>query len=241
MSDSRSVMEQYNELLRIYGQFTQHNLNMDEAIVVSSIIDKLPPSWKDFKHMLKHKKEELDLTQLGTHLCIEENLRVQEDVKPKDSSSVHMMEIGESSSQKKGKKRSREKGNNLSKADKNKKAKPPCWKCGKPGHFKRDCPMKKSKNNGNHHVGQGSNDHGPQCRIPTFDLDFDPNSSVNYVSLINEAYFVQDDDVAWWVDSGANIHVSKDHNGSKLTNLWNTILFSTWAMSQLLQSNDMAP
>ncbi|CAL1382391.1 unnamed protein product [Linum trigynum] len=116
MSDSHPVMEKYNELLRIYGQFTQHNLNMDEVITVSSIIEKLPSSWKNFKHMLKHKKEELDLTQL----------RVKKGVKPKESASVRMMEIGESSSQKKGKKRSRDKGYNSSKVDKNKKAKPTC-------------------------------------------------------------------------------------------------------------------
>ncbi|GJY69643.1 hypothetical protein Tco_0472625, partial [Tanacetum coccineum] len=54
MVDSRPVMEQYNELLRILGQYTQHGLKMDESIYVSSIIDKLPPSWKDFKHTLKH-------------------------------------------------------------------------------------------------------------------------------------------------------------------------------------------
>ncbi|CAN1136806.1 hypothetical protein LINPERHAP2_LOCUS9683 [Linum perenne] len=41
MSDSRSVMEQCNELLHMLGQFAQHNLHMDEAISVSSIIDKL--------------------------------------------------------------------------------------------------------------------------------------------------------------------------------------------------------
>ncbi|GKC68635.1 zinc finger, CCHC-type containing protein, partial [Tanacetum coccineum] len=35
MVDSRSVMEQYHELLRILGQFTQHGLNMDETISVS--------------------------------------------------------------------------------------------------------------------------------------------------------------------------------------------------------------
>ncbi|WZZ58713.1 hypothetical protein YC2023_058820 [Brassica napus] len=39
------VMEQYNELLCILGQFAQHNMKMDESISVSSIIDKLPPSW----------------------------------------------------------------------------------------------------------------------------------------------------------------------------------------------------
>ncbi|GKB77864.1 zinc finger, CCHC-type containing protein, partial [Tanacetum coccineum] len=32
MTDSRPVMEQYNELLGILGRFTQHKINMDEAI-----------------------------------------------------------------------------------------------------------------------------------------------------------------------------------------------------------------
>ncbi|GKA88077.1 hypothetical protein Tco_0809841 [Tanacetum coccineum] len=71
MVDSRPVMEQYNELLRILGQYTQHGLKMDESISVSSIIDKLPHSWKDFKHTLKHGKDDLSLVQLGSHLRIE--------------------------------------------------------------------------------------------------------------------------------------------------------------------------
>ncbi|XP_057415332.1 uncharacterized protein LOC130710180 [Lotus japonicus] len=75
MVESRSVMEQFNELLQILGQFTQHGLMMDETISVSSIIDKLPPSWKDFKHNLKHGKDDLSLIQLGSHLRIEESLR----------------------------------------------------------------------------------------------------------------------------------------------------------------------
>ncbi|GKB31351.1 hypothetical protein Tco_0870752 [Tanacetum coccineum] len=54
--------------------FTQHKMNMDESIQVSCIIDKLPPSWKDFKHTLKHLKEELTLVELGSHLRIEESL-----------------------------------------------------------------------------------------------------------------------------------------------------------------------
>nr|GEY22687.1 zinc finger, CCHC-type [Tanacetum cinerariifolium] len=35
MADSRPVIEQYNELLRILGQYTQHGLKMDESIYVS--------------------------------------------------------------------------------------------------------------------------------------------------------------------------------------------------------------
>ncbi|XP_074297593.1 uncharacterized protein LOC141628334 [Silene latifolia] len=81
MTDSRPVIEQYNELLRILGQFAQHKMEIDESISVSSINDKLPPSWKDFKHMLKHKKEELSIVQLGGHLRIEESLKAQEGTK----------------------------------------------------------------------------------------------------------------------------------------------------------------
>ncbi|GKE01014.1 hypothetical protein Tco_1388997, partial [Tanacetum coccineum] len=66
-------------------KFTQNKMNMDEAIQVSCIIDKLSPSWKDFKHTLKHKKEELTLVELGSHLRIEESLKVQDNEKPKGS------------------------------------------------------------------------------------------------------------------------------------------------------------
>ncbi|GKB04664.1 hypothetical protein Tco_0832859, partial [Tanacetum coccineum] len=96
MTDSRPVMEQYNELLGILGRFTQHEMNMDKAIQVSCIIDKLPPSWKDFKHALKHLKEELTLVELGSYLCIEESLRMQDSDKPKGNNvtgpSVVMVE-----------------------------------------------------------------------------------------------------------------------------------------------------
>nr|GEY22619.1 zinc finger, CCHC-type [Tanacetum cinerariifolium] len=66
MTDSRPVLEQYNEIL-------------------------------DFKHTLKHLKEELTLVELGSHLRIEESLRVQDSDKPKGNnvfgpSFVNMVE-----------------------------------------------------------------------------------------------------------------------------------------------------
>ncbi|GKC81227.1 zinc finger, CCHC-type containing protein [Tanacetum coccineum] len=88
ITDSRPVLEQYNELIGILGRFTQHNMNMDESIKVLCIIDKLPPSWKDFKHTLKHLKEELTLIELGSHLRIEESLRAQDNDKPKGNNVV---------------------------------------------------------------------------------------------------------------------------------------------------------
>ncbi|GKA76637.1 zinc finger, CCHC-type containing protein [Tanacetum coccineum] len=88
MVDSRPVMEQYNELLRILGQYTQHGLKMDESIFVSSITDKLPPSQKDFKHTLKHGKDDLSLVQLVSHLRIKESLRAKESDKGKGKEVV---------------------------------------------------------------------------------------------------------------------------------------------------------
>ncbi|GJV97172.1 zinc finger, CCHC-type containing protein, partial [Tanacetum coccineum] len=102
MTDSRPVLEQYNEILGILGRFTQHKMNMDEFIQVSCIIDKLLPLWKYFKHTLKHLKDELTLVELGSHLRIEESLKAQDNDKPKGNnvvgpSVVNMVEHNNSS------------------------------------------------------------------------------------------------------------------------------------------------
>ncbi|GJW60232.1 hypothetical protein Tco_0109567 [Tanacetum coccineum] len=125
MTDSRPVLEQYNELLGILRRFTQHKINMDKSIQVSCIIDKLSLSWKDFKHILKHLNEKLTLVELGSHLGIEESLRVQDSGKPKSNNVV-----------------------------------------------------------------------GPSVVIT--------------VEHNNSSSLLCDDDVAWWVDSGATVHVCKD-------------------------------
>ncbi|XP_024962651.1 uncharacterized protein LOC112502870 [Cynara cardunculus var. scolymus] len=93
MVDLRPVMEQCNEPLHILGQFTLHKINMDGSIAVSSVIDKLPPSWKDFKHTLKHQKEEITLVQLGSQLYIEESLRVHESDKNKGKFEVGQLDV----------------------------------------------------------------------------------------------------------------------------------------------------
>ncbi|GKB70797.1 zinc finger, CCHC-type containing protein, partial [Tanacetum coccineum] len=209
MVDSRPVMEQYDELLRILGQYTQHGLKMDESIFVSSIIDKLPPSWKNFKHTLKHGKDDLSLVQLGSHLRIEESLREQDSEKGKGKKvggpSVNMTEEGKHNKQNKGTKRSNE---NNSGSSSNKKPKLECWKCGKTGHFKRDCRSGNKKNANAGGLGKGSKDHSQdQCQnlMPIW------NSFVKYyVSLISEAFYVQVDAIAWWIDFGATTHVCKD-------------------------------
>ncbi|GJR95241.1 zinc finger, CCHC-type containing protein [Tanacetum coccineum] len=211
MTDSRPVLEQYNELLSILERFTQHKMNMDEAIQVSCIIDKLSPSWKDFKHTLKHLKEELTLVELGSHLRIEESLRVQDSDKPKGNNVagplvVNMVDHNNSSryNENKGK----HKHHDNTRADPNKKAKPTCWKCGKTSHIKRDCKGVNVGDKANGSGTKGSMD-GSSNSLKGQNI-FNKSLQVYYVTYVSEAYFVQDDDVAWWVDSGATVHVCKD-------------------------------
>ncbi|GKE94305.1 zinc finger, CCHC-type containing protein, partial [Tanacetum coccineum] len=172
MTDSRPVIEQYNELL-------------------------------DFKHTLKHLKEELTLVELGSHLHIEESLRMQDSDKPKVNnvagpSVVNMVELNNSSwyNDNKGKR----KHHDNTKADPNKKSKVTCWKCGKPGHLKKDCKEVNVGNKANGSGTKGSVD-GSSNSLKGQNM-FNKSFQVYYVTYVFEAYYVQDDDVAWWVASG---------------------------------------
>ncbi|GKC20675.1 zinc finger, CCHC-type containing protein [Tanacetum coccineum] len=124
MTDSRPIMEQYNELLGILY----------------------------FKHTLKHKKKELTLVEWGSHMRIEDSLKVQDSDKPKGynvdgPSVVNMVEHNKSirCNENKGKRKNQD-----TKTDPTKKSKLTCWKCEKPGHLKKDCKSRKvgSKSNG---------------------------------------------------------------------------------------------
>ena len=92
MIDDKSVVEQFNELEKLFNTFKQYNMNLDETIVVSAIIEKLPSSWKDMKRSLKHKKEETPLENLSTTLRLEENYRSHEENKGREGSKILMVE-----------------------------------------------------------------------------------------------------------------------------------------------------
>nr|GEX04837.1 zinc finger, CCHC-type [Tanacetum cinerariifolium] len=210
MTDSRPVLEQYNELLIILQRFRQHKMNMDESIQVSCIIDKLPSSWKDFKHTLKHLKEELTLIELSSHLRIKESLKVQDSDKSKGNnvtgpSVVNMVKHNNSYryNDNKGKRKYHD-----TRANPNKKPKVTCWNYGKPGQLKKDCKASNIGNRANGSSTKGSED-GSSNPMKGRSI-FNKSHQIYYVTYVSEAFFVQDDDVAWWVDSGATMHMSKD-------------------------------
>nr|GEU46052.1 hypothetical protein [Tanacetum cinerariifolium] len=66
-------------------------MNMDESIQVASINDKLLPIRRDVKKNLKHQKEDMFLKELGKHLLIKEQCRLENKTN-KDTSKVHVAE-----------------------------------------------------------------------------------------------------------------------------------------------------
>ncbi|GKE27181.1 hypothetical protein Tco_1442565, partial [Tanacetum coccineum] len=94
------------------------------------------------------------------------------------------------------------------KADHNKKPKVTFWKCGKPEHLKKEC---KAGNIGNKANGSGTKGlvDGSSNSLKGQNM-FNKSLQVYYVTYVSEVYFLYDDDVAWWVETGATMHVCKD-------------------------------
>ncbi|KAL5752682.1 hypothetical protein ACOSQ2_023189 [Xanthoceras sorbifolium] len=72
MTDDKSVEAQSHELQKIAHEIIFEGVTLDEQFQIAVLIDKLLPSWKDFKNVLRHKTKEFSLESLITHLRIEE-------------------------------------------------------------------------------------------------------------------------------------------------------------------------
>ncbi|GJW71404.1 zinc finger, CCHC-type containing protein [Tanacetum coccineum] len=125
------------------------------------------------KKNLKHRKDDLSLKDLGKHLLMEEQYRL-ENKENDDTSKVHVVEEkGESS--KAGGKKCRHDDKDKKKSKKNKKD-VICYNCKKPGHFKRECGALKKKQD-------GGND--------------DKNKDNNFVAMISETFSLEEEK-SWW-------------------------------------------
>ncbi|XP_073132675.1 uncharacterized protein [Henckelia pumila] len=147
MTDTKMVMSQVEEIQIILHDLLAEGMEVNETFQVTSIIEKLPPSWKDFKNYLKHKRKEVKLEDLIVRLCIEEDNRNTEAKSYKKVMEIEAKaNLAESSTSHKGK--CPYDGKQKSKA---KKFQESCYNCGKPNHLPRDCrlPKKNNKNKKN--------------------------------------------------------------------------------------------
>lgn len=75
MVDSKSVITQLHELQIIIHELQAEGHEVGESFLVEAITGKLPPSWKDYRNYLKHKKKEISLQDLIVRLKIEADNR----------------------------------------------------------------------------------------------------------------------------------------------------------------------
>ena len=78
MVENRPIIDQFHELQRMYAYMFIYEIKMDKNFIVASITDKLPLSWRDVRHALKHKREEKKLSDLGQNIVVESSIRAQE-------------------------------------------------------------------------------------------------------------------------------------------------------------------
>ncbi|KAK2999045.1 hypothetical protein RJ639_024464 [Escallonia herrerae] len=75
MVDSKTVISQVQEFQLILHDIHEEGMVLGESFQVAALIEKLPPTWKDFKNYLKHKRKEIKLEDLIVRLRIEEDNR----------------------------------------------------------------------------------------------------------------------------------------------------------------------
>ncbi|KAK3003965.1 hypothetical protein RJ639_020236 [Escallonia herrerae] len=78
MVDSKTVISQVQEFQLILHDIHAEGMVLGESFQVAALIEKLPPTWKDFKNYLKHKRKEMKLEDLIVKLRIEEDNRQSE-------------------------------------------------------------------------------------------------------------------------------------------------------------------
>ena len=190
MADTKTVIKQVEEIQVLIHELHAEGYAISEQFQVGPIIEKLPPSWRDFKVYLKHKRREMTMEDLILRLRVEEDHRKGDSV---DGARANVIESEPSTKQKfqkfKGKKMSKlkPKGKDF------KKIKGNCWVCGKAGHKAQECRHRKDQT-----VTRTN-----QAHVHEFDD--------NLVAVVTETNMVSNVK-GWWIDTGATRHICGDKN-----------------------------
>ncbi|XP_017416694.2 uncharacterized protein LOC108327509 [Vigna angularis] len=75
MIEDKDIKTQINEYHKLLEDIKAENILLPDEFVSELLIEKLPPSWTDYKQQLKHRHKQMSLPELITHIIIEDTNR----------------------------------------------------------------------------------------------------------------------------------------------------------------------
>ncbi|XP_020247372.1 uncharacterized protein LOC109825063 isoform X2 [Asparagus officinalis] len=220
MVDSKPINDQLHEF-QDYIRYLQSKGNtFSEEYKVSSLIDKLPPSWSDFAKDLRHLQGDLTLVQALKGIRIEDQHRQNSKPKNEMKAKVNLVEekpknFRNPNHKPKGKnfkkKNLSHRPNqhpNLSRNHKpfsQKSETKFCYVCGRTNHLSTQCYYRKKAPIKTHVGGKGEE---ASHRVNMVENNSDSFRLASSSYVVNCTTFSDD----WWLDSGANIHISSDRS-----------------------------
>ncbi|KAH0729580.1 hypothetical protein KY290_000714 [Solanum tuberosum] len=149
-------MEQVHEYENLTVDVLNKDMKMCEIFQANVLLEKFPPSWSDYRNQLKHKKKNLTLQELISHMRTEEANRLKDKMEELslNSSKANLVESSGTvvkdrftgKHKKVSKKEHMKKKNQFNKPESHiQKIKGPCFVCGKVGHRDAKCYQRKGQ------------------------------------------------------------------------------------------------
>ncbi|KAL0307452.1 UNVERIFIED_CONTAM: hypothetical protein Scaly_2982300 [Sesamum calycinum] len=156
MIDEKPIMDQINEYENLMADVFCEGMKMCEILQANVLLEKFPPTWSEYQNHLKHKKRDLTLQELISHMRTKEANRLKDKDIPLSFLCVKANLVESAGSkdrfhQNKGKKFQKNNQHKSFKAPNGKiqKNKQVCYCCGKPGHKACQCYQRKDQQKAN--------------------------------------------------------------------------------------------
>ena len=190
--DEKPLLPQIHELQVIVNKLKVLKIELPEAFQVGAIVAKLPSSWKGYRKRILHKSEDYSLEEIQKHLRIEEESRSRDKMVEESNGGTNKANAVSKANHPKGKNNNdkRNSGNYMSpkkNQEQFKGKKGPCFVCGKPGHYARECRFRKDQKG---------------AVVNAIDEEI--------IATLSDVCVVQGKVQGWWYDTCATVHVTYD-------------------------------